>query len=101
MAARKSPPFRTSPSTIARYFFHDCERFLYYSSVSPEERKRRGIPRPAFDQSPLVGAILESGYQWEREVLERLLRGKVVIAPGSGELHTRRMSPEQTLDCLR
>src|SRR5438270_377098 len=26
-------PFRTNPSTIARYFFHDCERFLWYSSA--------------------------------------------------------------------
>ena len=53
MAARKSPPFHVSPSIIARYFFHDCERFLYYSSVSPEQqRKKLGLPRSlAFDHS--------------------------------------------------
>src|SRR5215813_558101 len=39
-----TPPFRTSPSTIARYFFHDCERFLYYSSADPKTRKRLGLP---------------------------------------------------------
>jgi hypothetical protein len=28
MSATPTPPFRVSPSTIARYFFHDCERLL-------------------------------------------------------------------------
>jgi DNA replication ATP-dependent helicase Dna2 len=101
MAGRKAPPFRTSPSAIARYFFHDCERFLYFSSVSPEHRKKLGIPRPAFDHSPLVGAILESGYRWEREVIDTILKGRVVVAPGGGELHGRTLSQEQTLECLR
>src|SRR5215470_2657718 len=96
-----APPFRTNPSTIARYFFHDCERFLYYSAAGAAQRKREGIPAPEFDQSPLVGAILESGYRWEREVVERLLKGRVVIGPGSGELHTRRLPLAQTLRCLR
>ena len=96
-----APPFRISPSTIARYFFHDCERFLYYTSATPRERQRQDIPKPAFDQSPLVESILASGYQWEREVVERLLKGKVVVAPGPGELHTRRLPLAQTLRHLR
>jgi DNA replication ATP-dependent helicase Dna2 len=96
-----APPFRISPSTIARYFFHDCERFLYYTSATPQERNRQDIPTPAFDHSPLVASILASGYQWEREVVERLLKGKVVVASGSGELHTRRLSLAQTLRHLR
>jgi DNA replication ATP-dependent helicase Dna2 len=101
MPSTPAPPFHISPSTIARYFFHDCERFLYYSSASPQERKRQDIPKPEFDQSPLVEAILASGYRWETEVIERLLKGKVVVAPGSGELHTRRLPLAQTLRCLR
>lgn len=96
-----APPFRISPSTIARYFFHDCERFLYYTSATPQERKRQDIPKPAFDNSPLVESILASGYRWETEVVERLLKGKVVVAPGSGELHTRRLSLAATLRHLR
>jgi hypothetical protein len=96
-----TPPFRTSPSTIARYFFHDCERFLYYRSAGPQLRKREGIPAPEFDQSPLVEAVLKSGYGWEEEVVSRLLKGRVVVASGTGELHTRRLSPAQTLRCLR
>ena len=101
MAAKTAPPFRLSPSTIARYFFHDCERFLYYSAATPEQRRREGIPKPDFDQSPLVEAILASGYRWEEEVIQTHLKGRVVVAPGSGELHTRRLPPARTLRCLR
>ncbi len=96
-----TPPFRTNPSTIARYFFHDCERFLYYSAADPKQRKRLGVPERDFDHSPLVAAILDSGYQWEQEVVETLLKGRVVVAPGAGELHTRRLPPAQTLRALR
>jgi DNA replication ATP-dependent helicase/nuclease Dna2 len=98
---RRSPAFRTNPSAIARYFFHDCERFFYYTSASPEQRKKEGIPEPEFDHSPLIESILQSGHRWETEVIEKLLKGRVVIAPGPGELHTRRLSLEQTLQCLR
>jgi DNA replication ATP-dependent helicase Dna2 len=101
MAAKAAPPFRLSPSTIARYFFHDCERFLYYSAATPDQRRRDGIPKPDFDQSPLVEAILESGYRWEEEVVRTHLKGRVIVAPGPGELHTRRLPPARTLRCLR
>src|SRR5262249_45298820 len=46
-------------------------------------------------------AILASGYRWEEEVVTRLLKGRVVVAPGGGALHTRRLSPTQTIRCLR
>src|SRR5262245_16830554 len=95
-----APPFRTNPSAIARYFFHDCERFLWYSSADPKRRQREGIPEPEFDHSPLVEPILASGYQCEREIVENLLQGRVVIGSGTGELHTRRLSPAQTVRCL-
>ncbi len=101
MSRNAAPPFRTNPSAIARYFFHDCERFLHFSAATPQQRRAEGIPTPEFDQSPLVEAILASGYQWEREVVETLLKGRVVVAPGSGELHTRRLSATQTIRHLR
>jgi hypothetical protein len=101
MAAASTPPFRTNPSAIARYFFHDCERFLYYTSADPAQRRRQGIPEQEFDRSPLVHAILESGFRWEEEVVQRLLKGRVVIGAGTGALHTRRLSPARTLRCLR
>ena len=96
-----TPPFRTSPSTIARYFFHDCERFLFYSSADPKERRRLNLPAPAFDRSPVKAALLTSGFAWERTVVEELLKDRVVIASGEGALTTRRMSPVQTLRHLR
>jgi hypothetical protein len=96
-----APPFRTNPSAVARYFFHDCERFLYYTAADPALRKSHGIPKPEFDHSPLVEAILASGYRWEEEVVTRLLKGRVAVAPGAGVLHTRRLSPAQTVRHLR
>jgi hypothetical protein len=99
--AKAAAPFRTNPSAIARYFFHDCERFLYYSAATPGQRRREGLPTPEFDHSPLVAAVLDSGAQWEKHVVEHLLKGRVVVCPGGGELHVRRLPPEQTLRCLR
>src|SRR3954471_19200848 len=99
--ADSAPPFRTNPSDIARYFFHDCERFLYYTSATPQERRRQGLPTPDFDHSPLVGAILDSGHHWEQQVIEQHLAGRVVIGPGEGALHTHRLPLAQTLRCLR
>ncbi|MCL4202286.1 MAG: UvrD-helicase domain-containing protein [Pirellulaceae bacterium] len=95
------PAFRTSPSAIARYFFHDCERFLRYLAASRETRDAEGLPTPDFDHSPVVKAILESGYAWEQTVLEQYLVGRVQIADGSGEIHTRRFDWRQTLQWLR
>jgi DNA replication ATP-dependent helicase Dna2 len=95
------PPFRTSPSAIARYFFHDCERFLRFLSASKQARQDEGLPTPDFDHSPVVKAILESGYAWERTVLDQYLVGRVQIAEGTGEVHTRRFDWRQTLRWLR
>ncbi len=55
-------PFRTSPSAVARYFFHDCERFFRFSASSSDQRKRENVPEMEFNQSPLMKAIFESGY---------------------------------------
>lgn len=101
MTAKSVPRFRTNPSAIARYFFHDCERYLWFSSADKALRQQEAIPEPEFDHSPLVAAILESGYQWEEEVVTKRLKGRVVLAAGSGELHTRRLSAAQTVRALR
>jgi hypothetical protein len=96
-----TPPFRTNPSAIARYFFHDCERFLYYTSATPRLRQREGLPEPEFAHSPLIEAILQSGYRWEQEIIEGPLRGQVTVAAGTGPLHTRRLPLAETLRLLR
>jgi len=94
-------PYRTNPSAISRYFFHDCERFLRYTAASASQRKLEKMPKRAFDQSPLMKAILESGYSWEQTVLDLYLKGRVRIAPGTGEVHTRRFGWAATVDVLQ
>lgn len=94
-------PFRTSPSAIARYFFHDCERFFRFLSAGPERRTKEGLPEVAFDHSPLIRALLDSGHAWEETILDRHPRGDVLVAPGDGPRHARRFDWQQTLALLR
>jgi len=94
-------PFRTSPSAIARYFFHDCERFLRFLAASAELRRKEGLPEVEFDHSPLIRALLDSGYAWEQTVLDQYAHGNVFVADGDGPCHTRRFDWQQTLALLR
>jgi hypothetical protein len=73
-------PKRVSPSTIARYYFHDCERFLRYVATPVRERAAEEIPMVPCDTSPVTSAVLESGYSWEEEVVGRHLRRRVEVA---------------------
>jgi hypothetical protein len=93
--------FHLSPSTIARYFFQDCERFLRYRAAPRSERESTGIPERQFDHSPLMRAVLASGVAWEGRVVEKLLNGKVDVAPGNAPLSERRWPEPATLDLLR
>jgi len=93
--------FHLTPSTIARYFFQDCERYLRYRAAPRAERETAGVPERQFDHSPLMRAVLAAGSLWEREVVEKLLAGRVEIAPGSGPLPERRHSEPATLELLR
>ncbi len=89
-------PFNVTPSAIARYFFLDCDRFLRYWSAPPDERQAAGIPEREFDSSPLMREVLESGLRWEEHVVGTILAGRVAIAPGTGPLHERRFSNEES-----
>ena len=95
------PPYRTNPSTIARYFFQDCERFFRFASAGQEQRTKEKIPKREFDHSPLVKAILESGYEWEEAVLRDYLGTQVHVAPGTGRPSTRRFNWDATVELLR
>jgi DNA replication ATP-dependent helicase Dna2 len=101
MTKASDVPFHVTPTLVARYFFQDCERYLRYRAAGRDERARSGIPNRQFDHSPLMRAVLESGSRWEEEVVTRLLRGNVAVAPGHQPLPERRFSQADTLDLLR
>jgi predicted RecB family nuclease len=63
-----------SPSRVARYFFHECERHLVYSATPENEKKQKSIPIPPYEHNPVTQSILDSGLVWEEEVVEKLSR---------------------------
>ncbi len=71
--------FHLTPSAIARDYFQDCERYLRYRVAPREEREGCGIPDRQFDHSPLMRAVLAAGSLWEREVVEKLARGRLFV----------------------
>ena len=91
--------FRVSPSRLARFYFHECERYLRYSTATKEQRKLDDIPPIELDHTLVTKAILESGYEWERVVLEHL-GDRAVVAEGDGEVTERRHSADETLSLL-
>ncbi|MBL8601566.1 MAG: AAA family ATPase [Myxococcales bacterium] len=92
--------FALSPSRIARFFFHECERHLRFSATPKARRGVEGVPEVALDESPVTASLLEGGYQWEERVVERHLAGRVRVSPGPGALRTRVFEAEATLEAL-
>src|SRR4051812_30851557 len=89
-----------SPSTLARYFFQDCARFLKFRTATKEIRKRDGIPTQPFDTSAVMKALQDRGATWEEEVLREHLAGQVLVANGSGPVAQRQHSVDATLKHL-
>lgn len=90
-------PYLISPFRLARYFYHDCERFLRYEA-SP--RGEKGVPTRDYHRSPVTRSLLEAGFAWEEEVVSRHLRQRAVVPPGSGALRDRAWGPQETLEQL-
>src|SRR5947207_10552 len=80
-------PKLVSPSRIARYYFHECERYLRYSSTPRELLESEGVPEAPFDHSLVTAAILESGTTWEASVL------RLVAAPEPQPFDIRHVRP--------
>ena len=95
--------FTLSPSRIARYFFHQCERHLRYFATPVNARKAAGIPEQPEPSSPVTRAILEGGYHWEEKVVNHWLKGKVKIARAKAgtPLRDRVFSVTATLRALQ
>lgn len=71
--------YNLSPSRVARYYFHECDRFLRYSATPKAHKAEEGVPPYELDHSLLTKAILDSGYDWEGEVLATHLVDSAVI----------------------
>lgn len=73
------PKFTVSPSRIARYYFHECDRYLRYTSTPSERRAEEGVPARESRRSPIAEAILDGGFRWEERILDQFLAGKVIV----------------------
>jgi hypothetical protein len=93
--------FSLSPSRIARYFFHECERHLRYHATPRARAVAERVPAVELDRNPITAAIFEGGYRWEEQVVGTLLRGRARVAPGAGPLRDRTYDVPGTLAALR
>jgi DNA replication ATP-dependent helicase Dna2 len=69
-----------SPSKVASYFYHECERHLYYYSLPKKERNKLGIASDIFEQQFVNQTILTAGIKWEEKVVKVYLKDDVKIA---------------------
>lgn len=94
------PRHNLSPSLIARFFHHECQRFLRYSAVPVADRRALGIPDAVEEHTQVSELLTAKGLAWEDEVVGRKIPGLVHMAPGGGVYHDRRFSAEESLGVL-
>ncbi|MEQ8226372.1 MAG: Dna2/Cas4 domain-containing protein, partial [Candidatus Eremiobacterota bacterium] len=90
-----------SPSRIARYFYHECERYLVYQATPAEERRVKNIPSSPYDQSPVTKAMLEAGYKWEEKVVDGLKNVYKADTQKGKRLFNHVHDEKSTIDILR
>lgn len=95
-----------SPSRVARYYFHECDRYLRYTATPKALKAEEGVPPYELDHSLLTKAILDSGYSWEAEVLDGPLEASAILAPlppdqPDGPKTNRVHTVAQTIEALR
>ncbi|MEQ8189010.1 MAG: AAA domain-containing protein [Candidatus Eremiobacterota bacterium] len=90
-----------SPSRIARYFYHECERYLLYEATPSEEKNKKNIPSSPYDHSPVTKAMLEAGYKWEEQVVEGLKKVYKADTQNGGRLFNHVHDEKSTIDILR
>ena len=91
--------YSISPSRLARYFYHDCERQLLASASGHlNGDQQEGMEE---DTSLVVELLQDTGYEWEERVIERHLdHAQVHIAPGEGKLSERFFTQAEFLQLL-
>lgn len=100
-AKPSTPRYSLSPSRIARYFYHECERYLRYHATPKALRTQAEVPKIPWNQSPVTEAILAGGFAWEEKVITEKLGKRVKIAKGRGKLHERAHDSASSLDILQ
>ena len=92
-----------SPSRVARYYFHECARYLRYSSTPADSRQQERVPAAPYDFRPITKAIFETGYLWEEQVLADHLAGGVHISKGNPDAPVRErvLSSDETQNLLK
>ena len=86
--------YSISPSRLARYFYHDCERqLLVGASGNQQKGEQTGMEE---DTSLVVELLQDTGYDWEERVLEEHLKDhNVHIPPGEEKLSERFFTQNQ------
>lgn len=91
-----------SPSRLARFFYHDCERYLRYHITPESHREELQIPDIPYEYNPMMQMIRERGFAWEEKSLQAIQKDRIIhIAPGEGALHDRVHSWQETLHWFR
>ena len=85
---------RIAPSTVGRYFFHDCPRFLAFKS-----RAGRGVPKPG-RKDAVVEAFAKQGEAWEERIVGTL-GSKAHVARGKGSVAERHHNAGDMISMLR
>jgi DNA replication ATP-dependent helicase Dna2 len=68
-----------SPSKIASYFYHECERNFYFHSLSKDLRRQLDVPEELFSQPSGHTSVLKGGIDWEETVVSTYLVGQVKL----------------------
>ncbi|MHC1757481.1 MAG: AAA domain-containing protein [Methanosarcina sp.] len=87
-----------NPSLIARFFYHNCERYLRFHATPLQIRSKVGIPVVNQNQNPVTKSLLEAGNKWEEAVILNKLKSNAIIPAGEGALHERSHPIETSLE---
>ncbi|MFN8124656.1 MAG: AAA domain-containing protein [Thermoleophilia bacterium] len=102
MIDARAARFRLSPSRLARFYFHECERHLRFAATPSSRRAAEGIPDLELDQSIVTKAILDAGDAWEERLLDQLGdRALIAGGPPTARASEQRHSVEDTVGLLQ
>ena len=86
-----------SPSLIGQYFEQQCDKFLVYKSVHPNDFKRLGWVGNEFKKT----AAAEAGQEWEKILLKSLKKDPSCIVKNLKEDKATKSTLEGTVEALK